>query len=152
MESNTLGLRWRFYHVDGILDGYYGEIQAAFNVEAEYHEGVNIFDGTDYHEEEDYEFEDYGMIFEDDDGLSRGPPPAAKSAVESLPTHIICLDSEVGFCSICIDPIAIDDEAKTLPCNHFYHSKCILKWLGQRNFCPLCQSELPSDVDEDHQQ
>ena len=114
-----------------------------FNSNAEEHDGVIIFYSGDYHED-DYEFDliaedEHGMIFEDGDNVfSRGPPPTAKSEIESLPTHIIFLDSGVGFCGICIEPIAIGDEAKTLPCNHFYHSKCILKWLGQRKFCPLC--------------
>ena len=71
-----------------------------FNLNAEEHDDVNIFDRSDYCED-DYEFDliakdVHEMIFEDDnDVFSRGPPPAAKSVVESLPTHIICLYSGV---------------------------------------------------------
>ncbi|XP_061997920.1 E3 ubiquitin-protein ligase BIG BROTHER [Rosa rugosa] len=29
-----------------------------------------------------------------------------------------------------------------LPCNHFYHSECISKWLGINKICPVCNLEV----------
>jgi hypothetical protein len=153
VESDILELRWRFYHFDGICDGY-GQIDyAAFNTEDEFDSNANEFgDGIDYVFDSNAE-EEYEIIFDDDDdNFNRGPPPASKSAIESLPTHIVCVDSGDAYCCICTETIPIGDEAKILPCNHYYHSACIIKWLGFSNFCPLCRYKLPSDVHEDQQQ
>ncbi len=27
----------------------------------------------------------------------------------------------------------------SLPCNHIYHEKCILKWLDNKMECPICK-------------
>ena len=60
VESDILELRWRFYHFDGICDGY-GQIDyAAFNTEDEFDSNANEFgDGIDYvfdsNAEEEYE-------------------------------------------------------------------------------------------------
>eukprot|EP00285_Hemiselmis_virescens_P009640 CAMPEP_0173387998 /NCGR_PEP_ID=MMETSP1356-20130122/10396_1 /TAXON_ID=77927 ORGANISM="Hemiselmis virescens, Strain PCC157" /NCGR_SAMPLE_ID=MMETSP1356 /ASSEMBLY_ACC=CAM_ASM_000847 /LENGTH=79 /DNA_ID=CAMNT_0014344779 /DNA_START=91 /DNA_END=326 /DNA_ORIENTATION=- len=29
-----------------------------------------------------------------------------------------------------------------LPCNHFFHSECVSKWLKLRASCPKCRCEL----------
>ncbi len=26
-----------------------------------------------------------------------------------------------------------------MPCSHLFHENCIIKWLLQKNFCPLCK-------------
>jgi len=96
--------------------------------------------------------EEYEIIILDDDNFNNGPPPTSKYAIESLPTHVIYIESECACCCICIDPIRAGDEAKILPCNHFYHSEGIIKWLGISNFCPLCWYQLPSNVDGDQHQ
>jgi hypothetical protein len=46
-----------------------------------------------------------------------------------------------GFasCVICLDPFAVGDLLKQLPCNHCFHSTCISKWLAERSTCPVCQ-------------
>ena len=30
------------------------------------------------------------------------------------------------------------------PCDHVFHSACLLVWMGQKMECPVCRSELPS--------
>ena len=32
-------------------------------------------------------------------------------------------------CPVCLDDFVKDEECKLLPCMHFFHDKCILKWL-----------------------
>ncbi|PRQ59238.1 putative aminoacyltransferase, E1 ubiquitin-activating enzyme [Rosa chinensis] len=73
--------------------------------------------------------------------------PAAKSAVESLPT--IELDdshvAEESHCAVCKEQFELGNEVREMPCKHIYHSDCILPWLAQRNSCPVCRQELPVD-------
>ena len=46
---------------------------------------------------------------------------------------------EKDECRICMSPI-INDK-RTLGCDHYYHQKCIMKWLMQakNNQCPYCK-------------
>lgn len=90
----------------------------------------------------------------DTDNSRRGPPPAAKSAVESLPSVVIQQENVKdgsALCAICKDVLALDEPAKQLPCLHLYHSICILPWLSSRNSCPVCRYELPTD-DPDYEE
>lgn len=84
---------------------------------------------------------------ENNDDFLTGAPPAAKAAVECLPSIWIGQkDLElVLMCAICKDPLSLGELAKRLPCLHSYHADCILPWLSSRNSCPLCRYELPTD-------
>ncbi|KAI7730596.1 LOW QUALITY PROTEIN: hypothetical protein M8C21_030426, partial [Ambrosia artemisiifolia] len=77
-----------------------------------------------------------------------GTPPAAKSAVENLPSVKISkeiMESDYSDCAVCKDGFELDEEAKQLPCKHIYHQDCILPWLELHNSCPVCRFELPTD-------
>ncbi|KAK9055347.1 hypothetical protein SSX86_026430 [Deinandra increscens subsp. villosa] len=84
----------------------------------------------------------------DINGLGRvEQPPASKAAVESMPVVQIS-DSQVNnelHCAVCKEAFLIGAEARAMPCNHIYHSDCILPWLTLRNSCPVCRHELPLD-------
>ncbi|KAI3817767.1 hypothetical protein L1987_11565 [Smallanthus sonchifolius] len=74
-------------------------------------------------------------------------PPASKAAIEALPTveieegHV----SKEAHCAVCKDPFELQTEAREMPCEHLYHSDCILPWLNLRNSCPVCRHELPPE-------
>lgn len=89
--------------------------------------------------------------FEQQSAAPNGPPKASQTAlrddvvdIEIDAYHL----SRHSSCSICADEFELGDDAKKLPCRHFFHDGCILPWLGMHNSCPLCRFELPTlDVD-----
>ncbi|KAL6859060.1 hypothetical protein ACP4OV_018062 [Aristida adscensionis] len=80
----------------------------------------------------------------------KNKPPAARSAVEALPSAVVAAgeEGEGEECVVCRDGIAAGQRVKRLPCSHRYHDECILPWLQVRNSCPLCRFELPTDDPE----
>ena len=50
--------------------------------------------------------------------------------------------NEYKNCSICLENYELGDKISYLPCFHFYHSKCIKKWLKCSKRCPLCKKEV----------
>ena len=79
-----------------------------------------------------------------------GNPPAAKNAIEKLKKYKINEEKikEFGFensCAVCKDEFNIGEECLSMPCNHYFHEKCLLPWLKERNSCPICRYELPTD-------
>lgn len=74
-----------------------------------------------------------------------GPPPAARSSIDAMPTITITqahLRSD-SQCPVCQDKFELGSEARAMPCSHIYHSDCIVPWLVQHNSCPVCRVELP---------
>ncbi|KAK1421295.1 hypothetical protein QVD17_23506 [Tagetes erecta] len=83
-------------------------------------------------------------------GLGRidNNPPASKAAIEALSTveieeHHVSIESQ---CAVCKEAFDLGSEVKEMPCQHLYHSDCILPWLNLRNSCPVCRHELPTEV------
>ncbi|TKY46608.1 E3 ubiquitin-protein ligase RING1 [Spatholobus suberectus] len=74
-----------------------------------------------------------------------GPPPASRSSIDAMPTIKIThehLHSD-SHCPVCKERFELGSEARKMPCNHIYHSDCIVPWLVQHNSCPVCRVELP---------
>ncbi|XP_066340730.1 E3 ubiquitin-protein ligase SIRP1-like [Miscanthus floridulus] len=71
-----------------------------------------------------------------------GTPPAKKEAVAALPTVNI---EEVLGCSVCLEDFEMGAEAKQMPCQHKFHSHCILPWLELHSSCPICRFQLPTE-------
>ncbi|KAK9075055.1 hypothetical protein SSX86_003374 [Deinandra increscens subsp. villosa] len=88
-------------------------------------------------------------LAETDGSGRRGPPPAAKSAVENLHT-VEVKPTDIETCAVCKDKVFNNEGriAKQLECGHMYHSECIIPWLDSRNTCPVCRYELPTDDPE----
>jgi hypothetical protein len=46
-------------------------------------------------------------------------------------------------CFICMDDYKQNQFKRVLPkCNHYFHKKCIDKWLKKKASCPICRDEL----------
>ena len=77
-------------------------------------------------------------------------PLLCKKVLPSLPTTVWREKGCIDTCAVCHDPYSEGSVVKTLPCGHFFHSKCIDPWLNQHSSCPLCRCELPSAGDMLH--
>uniref|UniRef100_A0A5B7AX13 RING-type E3 ubiquitin transferase n=1 Tax=Davidia involucrata TaxID=16924 RepID=A0A5B7AX13_DAVIN len=49
---------------------------------------------------------------------------------------------EDAECCICLSPYEDGVELHDLPCNHHFHSTCIVKWLKMNATCPLCKYNI----------
>ncbi|KAI5072966.1 hypothetical protein GOP47_0013072 [Adiantum capillus-veneris] len=99
-------------------------------------------------------FEQILQHFIESDDTRKGAPPAGKAIAEGLPTVFVTqkdVDDGSASCAVCKDEIPVNKPAKQLPCLHLYHSECILPWLEERNSCPICRFELPTD-DPDYEE
>ncbi|OMP05937.1 Zinc finger, RING-type [Corchorus olitorius] len=72
-----------------------------------------------------------------------GPAPASKASIEALPT--IKVEGSGKDCSICLEEFKINEEARQMPCKHFFHSNCVEKWLRIHGSCPVCRFLMPSE-------
>ncbi|GMH10337.1 hypothetical protein Nepgr_012178 [Nepenthes gracilis] len=76
----------------------------------------------------------------------RGPLPAPDSAIDAMPTVKITQSHlrTDSHCPVCKDKFELGTDARKMPCDHIYHSECIIPWLVRHNSCPVCRLELPS--------
>ncbi|KAI4378423.1 hypothetical protein MLD38_015903 [Melastoma candidum] len=77
----------------------------------------------------------------------KGPLPADRSSINAMPTIRISsrhLQSDL-HCAVCKEKFELLSAARKMPCNHLYHSDCIVPWLEQHNSCPVCRQELPAN-------
>ncbi|KAK3930450.1 E3 ubiquitin-protein ligase RNF181 [Frankliniella fusca] len=89
--------------------------------------------------------QDFGM-WEELGTKNKLPPPASKQAVAGLNVSVI--QDEGNQCPVCLKNFEKGEEVKEMPCQHTFHSGCILPWLQKTNSCPLCRHELPTDDEE----
>lgn len=45
-------------------------------------------------------------------------------------------------CCICMEDYKNKEKLRTLPCLHFFHTKCIDKWLFKTRTCPICKFDI----------
>ncbi|KAI3982342.1 hypothetical protein MKX01_037875 [Papaver californicum] len=54
----------------------------------------------------------------------------------------LALPPEDSECCICLSQYVDGVELHSLPCNHHFHSGCIIKWLRINATCPLCKFNI----------
>jgi len=82
-----------------------------------------------------------------------GNPPASKEVLNNLEKvkineeniNLIRKNSNCENCSVCKEDFEISQELINLPCKHVFHEECLTPWLKERNSCPTCRFELPTD-------
>ncbi|XP_023820484.1 E3 ubiquitin-protein ligase RNF115 [Oryzias latipes] len=76
-----------------------------------------------------------------------GPPPAEKEKISSLPTVNISQEQAdcCMECPVCKEDFTVGEPVRKLPCNHFFHSDCIVPWLEMHDTCPVCRMSLSGE-------
>ena len=77
---------------------------------------------------------------------SNAAPPASAKAIgklekKPLDEKMMGNHREVE-CTICMDELCKSDEVTILPCQHWFHPKCVNTWRTEHNTCPLCRSSI----------
>jgi len=77
---------------------------------------------------------------------SLGTVPAAAASSEEAAIDRVLKKSRVVqsecCCCVCLDEFEVNAECYTLPCQHFFHHKCIFQWLRTSRTCPMCRYPL----------
>jgi len=91
------------------------------------------------------------------DNNKYGNPPTSKQIITNLPVIEATESSlselkknNINECSVCKEEFELKQKVMKIPCNHCFHNDCILPWLKERNSCPVCRFELPTD-DQDYE-
>ncbi|XP_010258564.1 PREDICTED: RING-H2 finger protein ATL20-like [Nelumbo nucifera] len=71
--------------------------------------------------------------------------PASLASIDALPTHRFGNGESNICCGVCLEVFSLNEQVKEMPCSHVFHRECIVRWLLQRNVCPLCRHEMPTD-------
>lgn len=79
-----------------------------------------------------------GMFFKMTIIICSLPPPASKDVVKTIPE--ITVDIAGKNCPICLKELKLNEKAKKMPCEHFFHSTCILTWLDKVRILQLILS------------
>ncbi|GCC17294.1 hypothetical protein chiPu_0020525, partial [Chiloscyllium punctatum] len=63
----------------------------------------------------------------------RLPPAAKKEIVQNLPTvPVTPAQADKGLkCPVCLLEFEEEEKVKKMPCEHFFHSGCLVPWLGK---------------------
>nr|GLL49788.1 E3 ubiquitin-protein ligase CIP8-like [Ipomoea trifida] len=76
-----------------------------------------------------------------------GMKPASKSATMEMlkkvdKNHLLDDDER---CTVCLEELGREDEeVLCMPCLHRFHGQCILKWLDNNHYCPICRFPMPT--------
>ncbi|OAY29303.1 E3 ubiquitin protein ligase RIE1 [Manihot esculenta] len=86
-----------------------------------------------------YRFQVMGNQEKPNVGAGKMVPIETSSAYLANERILLHEDAE---CCICLCPYDDGAELHTLPCNHHFHSTCIVKWLKMNATCPLCKYNI----------
>ncbi|MCL7035829.1 hypothetical protein MKW94_005546 [Papaver nudicaule] len=52
--------------------------------------------------------------------------------------------STAADCVVCMDVFEDGTGVTYIPCSHFFHEGCLVRWLQESNSCPLCRFQISS--------
>ena len=60
-----------------------------------------------------------------------------RTGYKKIPVKSILINQS---CNICLDTLQKGEYERTLTCGHFFHKRCIDKWLKINYLCPYCRN------------
>uniref|UniRef100_A0A7C8YFX6 RING-type E3 ubiquitin transferase n=1 Tax=Opuntia streptacantha TaxID=393608 RepID=A0A7C8YFX6_OPUST len=51
-------------------------------------------------------------------------------------------EEECSTCAVCLEEHRVGENVVKLPCNHGFHSRCMLPWLPAHPLCPCCRVSI----------
>ncbi|KAF6135805.1 hypothetical protein GIB67_028124 [Kingdonia uniflora] len=73
--------------------------------------------------------------------------PASQSAIEALKVKNFDEGDSTTSCIFCLEDFSLGADVTMMPCSHIFDGDCIVRWLQQKNECPLCRFQMPVDGD-----
>ncbi|TYI13248.1 hypothetical protein ES332_A08G046200v1 [Gossypium tomentosum] len=71
--------------------------------------------------------------------------PAKESLVKEMVKVVKVEAGDEEDCIICLEELEVGFYASQMPCSHTFHVDCIVKWLKQSHYCPICRFEMPTN-------
>jgi len=60
------------------------------------------------------------------------------------------LSDPTDKCAVCMESFVDNDDVRVLLCKHFFHKKCVDKWLTEHNTtCPLCRTDARTELSQE---
>mmetsp|Transcript_14259 Transcript_14259/g.41850 ORF Transcript_14259/g.41850 Transcript_14259/m.41850 type:complete len:341 (-) Transcript_14259:133-1155(-) len=88
----------------------------------------------------------------DDNGREHDP---AESLLSPLPPSLLDRTLSINCntaCSICLEDYERGERVRVLPCDHIFHTECIVPWLTERApCCPLCKGGIVAEGGDGHE-
>ncbi|CAO3650035.1 unnamed protein product [Cunninghamella echinulata] len=86
------------------------------------------------------------QLLEESQNDIKGPPPASKRFIHSLPIISKNSLSSEETCIICKDILKnSQDKVTKMPCGHYFDQECIVPWLELHHTCPLCRFKVETE-------
>jgi hypothetical protein len=96
-------------------------------------------------EEEDLVISDYVIDYEDVIRMI----PASESSIKELLKRVRIGNNGKDACTVCLEELSTTHAgisyAMQMSCQHVFHRKCILRWLKESHYCPVCRFEMPTN-------
>ena len=112
-----------------------------------------LFNGLDLKDDGKSLFDFYSFNVENDEFDCENHKNLSHHFLNNLPKTVFNVNNGSKInprkCLICWEKYEKGDEITKIPCNHWFHSKCILTWLSQENNCPICNFELKEEKEEE---
>ncbi|KAI3952883.1 hypothetical protein MKW92_035403 [Papaver armeniacum] len=122
------------------------------NEDVDFSDGEIISDGEDIHDNELVNMiADLSLYAFENQKVG-----ASRSAIEGLKRERYSYESggdnpaknssDANACVICMDKFEAGTLVTYMPCSHIFHEACLVPWLQENYFCPLCRLEQPQWV------
>lgn len=92
--------------------------------------------GLEYHSVYEDDILNFFHFIENEEPIPNNGLP--KHLIDTLPV----IEVNEGSCSICIENYQEKTQCITLPCQHYFHRKCITQWLLTQSTCPICRLSI----------